>query len=52
MVEDSDKNPLLNRNLLVTHITTSSIASKLANVFKKGMKRDPILFLVLKEDNQ
>ena len=27
-----------------TTTTTTSIASKLANVFKKGIKRDPALF--------
>ena len=30
-------------------ITTTSITSKLTNVFKKGIKRDPIPFLVLKK---
>ena len=35
-----------------TAITTTSITSKLENVFKKGIKRDPAIFSVLKEDNQ
>ena len=52
MIEDLSKNLLLNRNLLVSHATKSSITSKLANIFKKGIKRDPVLFSVLKEDNQ
>ena len=33
-------------------VATTSITSKLANIFKKGIKRDPVLFTVLKEDNQ
>ena len=33
-----------------TTATSISIASKLVSIFKKGMKRNPILFLVLKED--
>ena len=32
--------------------TTTSIFGELANAFKRGIKRDPILFSVLKEDKQ
>ena len=35
-----------------TTSTATFITSKSANIFKKGIKRDPTLFLVLKEDNQ
>ena len=31
-------------------MTATSVASELVNAFKKGIKRDPTLFLVLKED--
>ena len=35
----------------ITTITATSITSKSANVLKKGIKRDPALFIVSKEDN-
>ena len=35
-----------------TATTTTSNTTKAVAAFKKGIKRDPALFLVLKEDNQ